>query len=260
MGNFVERDRDGEVAILTLNAPERRNALSVEGRQDLLAMLRDCVEDTSCRGVVLTGAGGQFCSGGEVKPVNGGEAPDPARTRRNMSILHDIVRVLAAGPKPAVAAVQGAAYGAGMSLAAACDQVVISPSARFCASFGKVGLMADAGLAWTLPQRIGPARARDLLLTGRQVHGAEAAALGIVDRLVSPGASLAAAIEAGARYSGIAPLSLAATKRVMGQGLASLDEVLAAEAIEQPQLTLSQDYVEGRAAFQEKRAPVFRGL
>jgi enoyl-CoA hydratase/carnithine racemase len=260
MGNFVERDRDGEVAILTLNAPERRNALSVEGRQNLLAMLRDCVEDTSCRGVVLTGAGGQFCSGGEVKPVNGGEAPDPARTRRTMSVLHDIVRVLAAGPKPAVAAVQGAAYGAGMSLAAACDHVVISPSARFCASFGKVGLMADAGLLWSLPKRVGVGAARNLLLTARVVDATEALRLGLADEAAGEGEALAAAVRAAHNLSRLAPLPVAAMKDILARGPSSLDSVFAAEADLQPMLTMSQDYVEGRTAFRERRDPNFRGV
>jgi enoyl-CoA hydratase/carnithine racemase len=226
-------------------------------REALLENLQAVAADPACRVIVLTGSGGQFCSGGRVSP---NLKPDIERTRRNVGVLQDIARLLYRGPKPTIAAVEGSAVGAGFSLAMACDHVVASEEVRFCASFGKLGLMADAGLTWTLPQRIGPARARDLLLTGREVRGTEAVALGLVDQLVPPGTCQAAAVEAGARYAGIAPLSLAATKRVMGRGHASLDEVLAAEAEEQPLLTFSQDYVEGRAAFREKRAPVFRGL
>jgi enoyl-CoA hydratase/carnithine racemase len=260
MGNLVERERDGEVVILVLNAPERRNALSVPGRQMLLALLRECVEDTSCRGIVLTGAGGQFCSGGEVKPGKGAEPPDPARTRRNMTVLHDIVRILAAGPKPCVAAVDGAAYGAGMSLAAACDHVVVSPSAKFCASFGKVGLMADAGLLWSLPNRISLGAARDLLLTARVVEATEALQLGLAEEMAGEGEALAAAVRVAHGLSRLAPLPVAAMKGILARGPASLESVIAAESDLQPMLTMSQDYVEGRAAFKERRAPNFRGV
>jgi 2-(1,2-epoxy-1,2-dihydrophenyl)acetyl-CoA isomerase len=252
--DVIRENEDGAV-VLTLHAPAFRNACSVEMREALLEHLRNATEERDCRYIVLTGAGGNFCSGGRVRP---GAKPDPEKTRRNVGVLQDIARLLYRGPKPTVAAVEGFAFGAGLSLATACDYIVAGEGVRFCASFGKVGLMADAGLAWTLPQRVGGTRARDLLLTGREIGGEEAVVIGLADRLVPAGEARGAAIEAGRRYAAMAPLSLAATKRVL-EGNASLDAVLAAEALEQPQLTLSQDYAEGRAAFQEKRAPVFRG-
>jgi 2-(1,2-epoxy-1,2-dihydrophenyl)acetyl-CoA isomerase len=260
MGNLVERERSGDTAVLTLNAPERRNALSVELRQDLLTQLRDCTGDADVRAIVLTGAGGQFCSGGEVKPVDGSHAPDPDRTRHNISILHDIVRLVAGGPKPVVAAVEGAAYGAGMSLAAACDHVVVSSSARFCAAFGKVGLLPDTGILWSLPNRVGVTAARNLLFTARVVDGAEAVRLGLADEAVEAGEALTAALRAAHDLSRLAPLSVAAMKDILVRGSASLESVIAAEADTQPRLTLTQDYVEGRAAFKERRAPKFRGV
>lgn len=257
MDEGVLRDDVDGTTILTLHAPSFRNACSIEMRQVLLQHLRDASESSECRSIVLTGAGGNFCSGGRI-PGDG--PPDPDRTRRNVGILQDIVRVLHLGSKPTIAAVEGIAYGAGLSLAVACDYVVAGEGARMCASFGRVGLMADAGIAWTLPQRIGGANARNLLLSAREVRGEEAKAMGLVDELVGKGEALATALEAGQRFAGIAPLALAAIKRVLGNANNSLDAVLAAEAVEQPRLTLSQDYAEGRAAHREKRAPAFRGL
>lgn len=247
---------DGAV-VLTLHAPAFRNSCSPAMREALLEQLQSASNDDSCRFIVLTGAGGHFCSGGRLSTDI---KPDVERTRRNVGVLQDIARLLHRGPKPTIAAVEGAATGAGFSLAMACDYVVAGEGARFCASFVKVGLLADAGLAWTLPQRVGASRARDLLLTGREVRGPEAKALGVVDQLVPAGESIKVALSSGQRYAGVAPLSIAAIKRVMGESHNSLDDVLAAEAREQPQLTLSQDYTEGRAAFREKRAPRFRGL
>lgn len=257
MDEDVLREQRGDAVVLTLHAPAFRNACSVEMREALLEHLRLASTDSACRVIILTGAERNFCSGGRL-PANA--KPDPERTRTNVATLQEIARILYRGPKPSVAAVEGFAFGAGFSLAMACDYVVAGEGVRFAASFGKVGLMADAGLAWTLPQRIGAGRGRDLLLTGREVRGEEAQAIGMVDQLVPAGQALEAALVAGLRYSAIAPLALAATKRVLGDGNSSLDAVLAAEAEEQPRLTLSQDYVEGRAAFREKRAAVFRGL
>lgn len=256
---ILQRQQDG-IVILTLNAPELRNAISLEMREALLGHLREAANDADVRAIVLTGAGGNFCSGGQLQKSNGAAAqPDAQRTRRNINILQDIVRLLSAGPKPTIAAVEGYAYGAGMSMAAACDVVVASDGARFCASFGKIGLMADAGLIWSLPQRVGPARAREILLTGRVVDAAEAGALGLANRVVAAKTALDVALEIGADFGGIAPLAIASMKRVLARGPNSLEDVLHAESDAQPVLALSQDYFEGRAAFKEKRPPVFRG-
>lgn len=251
---ILQHEADGTV-ILTINAPDFRNACSVEMRIALLERLREASEMASCRAIVLTGAGGHFCSGGRLPP---NQAPDPERTRRNGAYLQEIARILHVGPKPTVAAVEGIAFGAGFAMAMACDYVVAGEGARMSASFARVGLVADTGIAWTLPKRIGASRARDLLLTGREVRGSEIGSLGLADELVPQGQALEAALVASHRYRAVAPLALAATKRMLGQ-CNSLEAVLAAEAQEQPELTLSQDYAEGRAAMREKRTPVFRG-
>lgn len=260
MSDFIlQREQDG-IAVLTLNAPKLRNAISLEMRETLLRHMRDAANDGAVRAIVLTGAGEHFCSGGQLQQANGAAPePDAQRTRRNIAILQDIVRLLSAGPKPTVAAVEGCAYGAGLSLAMACDVVVAGEGARFCASFGRIGLMADAGLIWSLPQRVGPARAREIMLTGRVVDALEAGASGLANRVVATGTALDVALEVAGGFAGIAPLAIASMKRVLARGPNSLEDVLHAESDAQPVLALSQDYVEGRAAFKEKRPPVFRG-
>lgn len=258
----VVPDWKGSVLVLTLNAPKSRNAISPEMRADLLQHLRDADEDSAVRAIVLTGQDGNFCSGGQLGGGNGGALPKPdaERTRRNIGMLQDIVEQLCAGSKPTVAAVEGYAYGAGMSLAAACDIVVASRTARFCASFGRVGLMADAGLSWTLPRRVGHNRARTILLSGRVIDGTEALDIGLANELVAEGDARSEALAAAMAFERIAPLSIAAQKRLLAENYASLKEVLMHEAAAQARLVETQDYTEGRLAFRDRRAPVFRGI
>lgn len=254
-GCVVSETSDG-ICVLTLVAPEMRNAISVEMRETLRDLTTAALADPAVRVLIVTGQGDHFCSGGQIKPEL---KPDAARTRANIAILHDIVRLFVAGAKPVIAAVEGGAFGAGLSLVAACDYVVAGQGARFSASFGKVGLMADSGLLWTLTQRVGHGHARDLLLTGRTLLADEARQMGFINKLVPSGDALAEARAVAAAMRAVAPLSIAATKQVLHCRSSSLDEVLAAELDLQPELTATRDYAEGRAAFREKRAAVFVG-
>lgn len=256
MSGSVASEVSQGICVLTLVAPEMRNAISVEMRIALRDLAAAALADPEVRVLIIAGQGDHFCSGGQIKPDL---KPSPERTRANIAILHDIVRLFVAGAKPVIAAVEGCAFGAGLSLVAACDYVVAGEGAKFCASFGKVGLMADAGLAWTLGQRVGQGHARDLLLTGRTFHAEEALRLGFANRVVPSGGALAEARVVAGGLMAVAPLSVAALKRVLHAHSASLDDVLAAELEIQPELTVSRDYAEGRAAFREKRAAVFVG-
>lgn len=261
MSEPVLRQQSGDVVQLTLNAPKLRNAISQEMRERLLEYLREACSDPACRAIILTGAEGNFCSGGQLQSGNGPAAePDADRTRRNIGILHDIVRLLSAGAKPTIAAVEGYAYGAGLSLAAACDMLIAGQGARFCASFGKIGLMADAGVAWSLPQRVGSGRARDIMLTGRVVDTSEAVTIGLANRVTGTRQALEEAMIVGKAFAGIAPLAIASMKQVLAHGPYGLEDVLLAETREQPLLAGSQDYAEGKAAFKERRPPIFRGV
>jgi len=259
MSDLVSIARSDDVFVLTLNTPESINALSLSMRNALSAALQECFMDDACTAILLRGSGGNFSSGGDLKSVR----PPPealARTLRGkLARLQELVRLICNSPKPVIAAVEGKAFGAGLSLAVACDAVVAADDALFCAAFGKVGLVADAGLLFTLPQRIGAARARHMLLSARTVDAAEALRIGLADRVSPSGELMAAAHAEAKRFAGVAPLAFAATKSLMNGSCNTLEEAFAQELRLQPMLATTQDNAEARSAFAERRKPVFRG-
>lgn len=259
-GNSVLSERRGDVAVLTLNDPDRMNPVSDVMRVALLAAIEAAHLDPEVRVLVLTGAGGNFTAGADVRQMeNPGGGIDPDRFRRRLIPLQRCVEQIAGGPKPVVAAVEGNAFGLGFSFALICDWIVASETARFAAAFGKVGLTADCGLAWSLPQRVGIARARDIMMTARPVKAAEALEIGLVDQLVPEGSALDLAIAKAAEYRVVAPLALSAMKAGFVLGPGSLAETLALERQQQPMLSMTGDHQEAVAAFKEKRPPTFRG-
>lgn len=243
--------RDGATVTLTLNRPERRNALTVAMRHRLADALEEIEGDRTVRAVILTGAGEHFCSGGDLA---GMAVETLAEGRERMRQAHRLIRLMVGSRVPVIAAVEGWCAGAGISLACAADHVVAGEGARFVASFGKVGLLPDLGLLHTLPARIGQARAREVLLFGEVVEAPRALAIGLVDRLVAEGGALAAARERAALLAAQAPLSLALTKAALSAGL---EAALGREQDLQAALYLTPDHREGKAAFLEKRPPRF---
>lgn len=244
-------------AQLTLDNPANRNALSTAMVLALIEALETAGADPLCRAIVLTGSGEHFCAGGDVSEM---QADRPLLgSRLRIERAHRIVRLLSAGPKPVICAVEGIAYGLGLSLAMASDYVIASSSASFCAVFNKVGLIPDMGLMWSLPQRIGVAQAKQLFFTARQVPADEARTLGMIDQCVPRGEAVAAALALGAQLSASAPIPVALIKAAYGKGDVTLDEVLRTEVDHQPALYLSADHREGVAAFRAKRPPVFTG-
>ncbi|MCA3255855.1 MAG: enoyl-CoA hydratase/isomerase family protein [Alphaproteobacteria bacterium] len=255
--SVVRSERRGAVAVLTLDLPEKRNALSTQMRLDLGAALDAAILDKDVRAIVLTGGGGHFCAGGDISEMT--LSADPVVAVYRLRLLHHCIRVIHGGQKPVVAAVEGAAAGAGTALAAACDHVVAARNARFSASFVNIGLAPDSGLQFTLAQRIGAGRARRLALEGTTFDAVEAHAMGLVDTLAEPGGALDAALPVAERLAAKAPLAVAAIKSAFAQGAASLDEALALELDLQPRLLGSADHAEAREAFFAKRTPVFSG-
>lgn len=260
MTALVTDGLEGRIALLRLDSPGRLNALSLDMRNALIDALQRRFLDDECDAIVITGVGGNFSAGGDLKSDR--PAPELAARalRHKLARLQEMVRLICSAPKPVVAAVEGKAYGAGLSLAIACDAVVAADNAQFAAVFGKVGLVPDAGILYTLPRRVGGARAQHLLLSARTVEASEACEIGLADAVVAPSELLPRAIAEAKRLTTIAPLSFGAIKSLSTGGCASLEEAFAQELRLQPLLANSSDNGEARAAFAEKRKPVFRGF
>lgn len=251
----VRVERQGGVAIVTLDYPKRRNALSLTLREALHDGLAEVLADDACRVVVLTGAEGCFCSGGDISGMDG---VDPVAGRVRLRRIHRVVRQLMDSEKPIIAAVEGWAAGAGISLAAACDIVFAASDARFACSFNKIGLLPDLGAAYSLTQRMGAGRAKYMMMSGETFTAEAAERMGLVEVVTEPGGALAAATALAARMAETAPLSNAMTKALVARMPATLDEMLKAEVEAQAVLFSTEDFAEGRTAFMEKRPPVFK--
>ncbi|MBP0446394.1 enoyl-CoA hydratase/isomerase family protein [Roseomonas sp. SSH11] len=245
--------RDGGVVTLTIDFPARRNALAVPLRARMAEVLEEAQGDPSVRAFVVTGAAGNFCSGADISGMDVRDAMSGAERMRRS---HRLIRLIAAGNKPVVAAVEGWCVGAGLSLACACDLIVAAEDARFMAGFGKIGLMADLGLPYTLPARIGAGRARRMLMLHQQLSAGEAERIGLVEEVVHRGQALHFALERARFLAAQAPAPMALTKAMFAAGL---DAALETERHFQSTLFLSADHKEGRAAFLEKREAQFTG-
>lgn len=252
---LVRREQHGPVRLISLNRPERRNALGMDDRIALLELFREAEADESVRAIVLTGEGRVFCAGGNIT----GMTTDPAAGRAALDAMSEVAIAVTGSRLPVVAAVEGGAYGAGLSLAALCDVVIAADDAAFSAAFVKIGLTADTGATWALTRRIGWARTKRLLMTGEVLHATEALALDLVDEVVAAGTTRERALHVAAEFATRAPLSLAASKRLMNELPADLAGALASETATQLGLFASADFAEGRQAFADRRPPVFGG-
>jgi len=251
-------DQTGPIATITLNRPEARNALDFAMRRELLAALDEIEANPAARVVVLTGAGGHFCAGGDVKTMR--RRLTAAEGKGRVELLNRAVLRLVNFPLPTIAMVEGYAVGAGSNLALCCDLIVASDRAKFGEVFNKIGLAVDGGGTWLLPRLVGLARAKELVFTGDIIDAAEALRIGLVNRVVHA-ADLAATTRALAeKIAAGPPLALRLDKQALNRAACTdLAAALETEAFSQALAVASDDHQEGVSAFFDKRPPKFIG-
>jgi 2-(1,2-epoxy-1,2-dihydrophenyl)acetyl-CoA isomerase len=258
MNEAIVLDRHGSTAVLRLNRPERRNAFDLEMRQALADAVAEVRDDAGVRVVVLTGTGGAFCAGGDLKALSDQKrtiAADRDRIRR----LHLWFRELVSLEKPVIAAVDGPAYGAGFNLALACDFIVATPQARFCAVFGRIGLVPDLGGFFLLPRIVGLQRAKELVFSAREVDVQEARALGIVAEVVPTDGLMARAMEIARRFEAASPEAIGMAKGILNRSFnLDYDTLAELEAYSQAMAIQSDYHREAVSAFLGKRPLKFR--
>jgi 2-(1,2-epoxy-1,2-dihydrophenyl)acetyl-CoA isomerase len=244
------------VETITLNRPDSLNALNGAMRRELLAAFKAAGRDEAIRAVVVTGAGRGFCSGADLR----GGAEERAFRRVLTDEYNPLITALRELPKPIIAAVNGVAAGAGMSLALACDLVYAADDARFILAFGRIGLVPDSGMTRTLVRDLGRHRAAALIFSGEPLGAAEAAAAGLVNGVVPADQLLATAHAAAATLAKAPTRGIGLAKRAINHAEdALLAESLAMEAALQELAGRTEDHAEGVAAFGEKREPRFLG-
>ncbi len=251
-------ERTADVVTVTMNRPERKNAANDVMWGELLDVARRIAADDTVRAVVLTGAGGSFCSGADVSGMGSG-----AREIHQLASMRHITDVCLAWyriPQPTIAKVRGVAVGAGMNLALVCDLLVAGDDARFSEIFARRGLTIDFGGSWSLPRRVGMHRAKELALLADIVDAADAEAMGLVNRVL-PDAELDAFVDDWAtRLAAGPPIALAMTKRLLNNSSnVTLEEALDDEGLSQTVNFGTHDTREAVLAFMEKREPSFRG-
>jgi 2-(1,2-epoxy-1,2-dihydrophenyl)acetyl-CoA isomerase len=262
MSDLLESVKDG-VAVLTMNRPDRLNALSTTMLEALAEALSRLAEDAEVGVVVLTGAGRGFCAGGDVKAMaEGSEMAGTTLEERAQGLRRhmEVSRWLHEMPKPTIAMVRGPAAGAGLSLALACDVRIASDSARFATAFARVGYSGDFGGSYYLTQLVGTAKARELYFTADIVDAGQALALGLVNRVVPDPRLEEETLTLAGRLARGPRVAYSYMKRNMNAAeTGTLKDLLDLEAWHHTRCGMTEDHREAARAFVEKREPTFRG-
>lgn len=266
-GGLRVEQRDA-VALLVFDDPQRRNAMTEAMGRALAAAVERLADDDAIRAVVLTGAGAAFSAGGDLAMIEerarAGRAapgePQRGRSRAFMRAFYGLFLAVRELPQPTIAAINGAAIGAGLAVALACDLRFAAREARLGLNFTRLGIHPGMGATWTLPRLVGPAHAADLLLTGRIIDGAEAERMGLVSRALPVDELLPHALATAAAVAACAPRAVRGTRRALRAApTASLDEQLDLEAEQQALCYETADLAEGLAAAREQRPARFSG-
>lgn len=251
---YLAVNRKGHRLEVTLTDPQRRNAMGAQMRDELIAELTKANADADIRVIVIQGADGAFCSGGDL-----GAMPPKDRDEASFRLgqVEVLIRLLADSPKAVIAVLNGPAVGLGASLAAACDYIFMTTDAVLIFPFTRLGLIPDGGILHTLGLRVGYAKAKQILFEARSIGAGEALRTGLADVVLPVEEIDAAVTEKADLLANRAPLAVAAIKAVCREGPPDMEQVFAAEQREQQNLYFSSDFTEGKAAFQQRRAAVF---
>jgi len=253
----VTIEKQGTVAIVTLNRPETKNAITNEMRGQLYGGFEQIALDGDIRAVILTGAGGDFCSGMDVTGMGRGGV---IGSMDRMYTLNRIARAIQTLKKPTIAAVPGICVGVGFSYALACDIVLAAEKAKFAAIFRNIALAPDGGLVWHLRQLLGVQKAKELVFSGRIVRADEAVSMGLAYEKVADDALMARAMELAESFAAGPTIAMGLAKRQFDLAWNSgFEQYLDMEATMQPIASRTEDHEEGLKAFREKRKPVFKG-
>jgi 2-(1,2-epoxy-1,2-dihydrophenyl)acetyl-CoA isomerase len=261
MTDMVLQSLDNGLLTITMNRPDRRNALHPEMTQGLVEAARRAAEDHGVRAVLIKGAGGTFCVGGDVKSMAEGRAPMTFEAKKaNLRRAMEVSRILHEMPKPVVAQIDGAAAGAGLSIALSCDLRVAAESAKITTAFAKVGLSGDFGGTYFLTQMLGSAKARELYLMSPVLTAHEALALGMVNRVVPDAEVDSAARELAMSLAQGPTVTLGYIKsNINNAERLSLEACFDGEAMHHSRSADTADHKEAAKAFVEKRKPAFVG-
>jgi len=254
--------KESRIVTITLNRPDRLNALNRELQRELLAAIHKVNEDKEVRVVILTGAGAAFCAGADLKANLERAATEPINPLHNQTnpIRDKIVLAIRESEKTYIAAINGAAAGGGMGLALACDIRIAATTAKFSQPFVKIGMHPDWGGTYFLPRLIGIEKAYEMIITGRIVEAEEAYAIGIVSQLVAPEELMPTVHKLAKRLSFGPPIAMSLLKRSLYRSLdVNLKEALLSETYAQNICLETKDVQEGVTAFVEKRRPIFKG-
>ena len=251
-------ERKNGVATLTLNRPEKLNAINRKMAEELNEAVVEVAKDTEVRVLVITGAGRGFCSGADVVDMT--QSAAPIENRYWVQMLSKVTLALTDLEKPVIAKVNGVAAGIGCSFAMCADVIIASESARFSLIFSRIGLVPDGGSLFHLPRLVGPARAKELIFTAKMLEAKEAERIGLINKIVSPD-ELDNEVNMLAKQLAEGPtLALGMAKKIVNKGLSmDLSSVLECEAFAQAIAGTTEDAQEGIIAFLEKRKAEFKG-